>query len=368
MEHFARKTVFYSRASRSTAWETRQEMTLSPTDSNRLRRPASALQALAMSWPLAMLASSGIAAPADAPAAAAPAAEKAELPKAERLELQTTDGVELSAWYYAVGEDEKPRGTVLLVHDLEGSHKTVEPLAKGLQQLGYAVVAPDLRGHGASTTMTRGGEAADEIDAKSLRKNDLLAIAAAAGGRVREQAAMRGDLEAVRGWIKRKSDAGELDIDRLCVVGCGAGGSLATLWTVADYAWPPTTSGAQGRQVRAVALISPAWTFKGVSIQPAVKSDPLRKELPIMIIAGKNDRDAGRLVDQFKGQRPKEWFIQQPGKKPETADGLENPTDASLFSVQLDTTLSADKLAGDRSANAAGIIATFLGLVLDRDG
>lgn len=298
-------------------------------------------------------------------AADGPAAAKDSGPAApEVVELATSDGVDLSAWYYPVADEEKPRGTVILVHDLEGSHKTVESLAKGLQQQGYAVVAPDLRGHGASTSQTQSGGQA--LDAKALRKNDLLAIAATAGGRVREQAAMRGDLEAVRGWIKRQSDEGGLDISRLCVVGCGSGGTLATLWTVADAAWPPTTSGPQGGQVRGLVLISPAWTIKGVSLQPALKTDTIRRDVPMLIVSGKGDRDALRLVDQFKGLRPKEWFIQQPGKKPETADGLKSPTDASFFSVQLDTTLSADKLVADRSTNAASVIATFLGIVLDR--
>jgi dienelactone hydrolase len=302
--------------------------------------------------------------PAEAPAAAPGDQSRGpEMPDPEKIALETSDGVGLTVWYYAVRKDEKPQGIILLVHDLDGSHATIEPFAKGLQQLDYAVVAPDLRGHGASTNLTAGG--ATTLDANALRKNDLLAIAASAGGRVREQAATRGDLEAVRGWIKRQSDAGAVDIERLCVVGCGAGGTLAALWTVADYAWPPTTSGPQGRQVRGLALISPAWTVKGVSIQPALKADAVRREVPLLILSGKNDRDGMRLVDQFKGLRPKEWFIQQPGKKPETADGLAAPTDATFFSVQLDTTLSADKLAADRSTNAARVVATFLAIALE---
>lgn len=306
--------------------------------------------------PLALFfAGSGHGAPADAPPAAEP-------PAPEQLDLRTSDGVELAAWYYAVAGDEKPLGTVILVHDLDGSHKSVEPLATGLQGLGYAVVAPDLRGHGASTKL----EAQDaSIEAKALRKNDLLAIAASTGGRVREQASLRGDLEAVRGWIKRQAEADTLDMKRLCVVGCGGGGTLAALWTLADYSWPPTTSGAQGRQVRGLALISPVWTVKGVSLAPALKADALRREVPILIVSGKNDRDGLRLVDQFKGLRPKEWFIQEPGNKTQTADGLEAPTDATLFSVQLDTTLSADALAADESTNAAAVVATFLGIALD---
>jgi dienelactone hydrolase len=301
--------------------------------------------------------------------ATAPAPAKASAPalaEPEMLDLETTDGVALAAWYYPVAEGERPGGVVILVHDLDGSHKTVEPLAKGLQQLGYAVVAPDLRGHGASQKMA--GLKEPKADTKGLRKNDLLAIAAAEGGRVREQAALRGDLETVRRWIKRKSDAGELDINRLCVVGCGAGATLAALWTVTDSLWLPTATGPQGRQVRALALVSPAWAFKGVSLQPAIKSEVIRHDVPILVVSGTSDRDGLRLIEQFKALRPKAWFIQGPGNRQESAKDVEKkPTDATFFSVQIDTTLSADKLAADRSTNAAAVIGTFLEMAIDRD-
>lgn len=328
----------------------------------RLSRRPAALAAVCVAATALLAPTIGRGEPADSPPAAG-AVETAPKPAApERIDLLTSDGVELAAWYYAVAKDEKPRGTVILVHDLEGSHASVEPLAAGLQRAGYAVVAPDLRGHGDSTKLEAGGTT---TDAKSLRKNDLLAIAASAGGRVRDQASMRGDLEAVRNWIKRQTDDDGPDINRLCVVGCGAGGTLAALWTVADYAWQPTTSGPQGRQVRGLAVISPVWTVKGVTLQPALKADALRREVPILVVSGKNDRDGLRLVEQFKGLRPKEWFTQEPGKKPETAEGLAAPTDATIFSVQLDTPLSADKLAADESTNAAEVVATFLGIALE---
>ena len=304
------------------------------------------------------------------PPAAAEAPETAgaaAMPAAEELALETSDGLNLSAWYYAVSEDAAPLATVILVHDLDGSHKSVEPLALALQKLGCAVVAPDLRGHGASTIRTMANGREEKIDPKTFKKSDLELIAAAMGGSVRDQSAIRGDIEAVRNFVKEKSDAGELDIDRLCVVGSGTGATLAALWTAADWAWPPIASGPQGQQVRALVLISPIWATKGLSISPALSADVLKRQLPIMVLAGKDDRDATRLVEQLKKQRPKEWFEQRAGQQPAKAKDLEKVADATIFFMQADSTLSGDKLAADRSAGPGDRVKTFLSLVLDRN-
>ena len=138
----------------------------------------------------------------------------------EELQLETSDGIRIAAWYYPAAEGSKADATVILVHDLDGSHETVDTLARSLQVAGCAVVAPDLRGHGESG-LRPDGVRGDAGDSRLLKKADLESIAAATGGSHRGQAALRGEIEAVRNWIKQKSETGELDIDRLCVVGCG---------------------------------------------------------------------------------------------------------------------------------------------------
>jgi pimeloyl-ACP methyl ester carboxylesterase len=307
-------------------------------------------------------------APAAPPAATADteAAKKDSLPETETLSLETSDGVNLAAWYYAVPEGASPLATVILVHDLDGSHKSVEPLALALQKSGIAVVAPDLRGHGASSAQVTPNGNKEKLDPKTFKKADLEMIAASAGGRLRDQSGVRGDIEAVRNFIKQKSDAGELDIDRLCVVGSGAGATLAALWTAADWAWPPIASGPQGRQVQALVFVSPVWATKGLTISPALSMDALKRQVPIMVIAGRDDRDATRLVDQLKKQRPKEWFEQRIGQPIAKAKDLEQVADATIFFMQADSTLSADKLAAEPSAAAAEKIKTFLSLVLGK--
>jgi pimeloyl-ACP methyl ester carboxylesterase len=302
-----------------------------------------------------------------APAAdPAPATDAATATSGEELRLETSDGLRIAAWYYRVPADTKPRAVVMLVHDLEGSHKTVEPLARALQLAGYAVVAPDLRAHGASAGRVTAAARVEDVEPRMLKKADLEAIAAATGGRLRDQSAFRGELEAVRNWIKARSDAGELDIDRLCVVGCGLGGTLSALWTAADWNWPPTTTGPQGRQVRALALVSPVWASKGISLSVPLASEAIRNQVPVMVIAGKADRDAPRLFDQLKRFRPDAWFAVRLGKPPEKAPGLDDAASGTAFFSQIDTTLTADKLASDPAADVGGQLQTFFQFALAR--
>jgi len=283
----------------------------------------------------------------------------------EELRLETSEGIPIAAWYYPPAKDVKAAATVILVHDLEGSHKTVESLARGLQRAGCAVVAPDLRGHGASGFRPAGQPGTGSGEHRTLRKPDLEAIAAATGGRLRDQSAMRGEIEAVRNWIRQRSDGNALDIDRLCVVGCGLGGTLAAMWSAADWNWPPTTSGPQGQQVRAIVLVSPVWATKGVSMSLPLTSDAIQHRIPILLLAGRADRDATRLFDQIKRYRPSAWFLQRAGQQPpEKAKELADPAAATAFLIQVDTSLSADKLANDPDLNAADKIRTFISLAL----
>jgi len=284
----------------------------------------------------------------------------------EELRLETSDGLRIAAWYYRVPGEAKPQAVVMLVHDMEGSHKTVEPLARALQRAGYAVVAPDLRAHGASRGRAASAARGEDVEPRMLKKADLEAIAAASGGTVRDQSAFRGELEAVRNWIKSRSETGELDIDRLCVVGCGLGGTLAAMWTAADWNWPPRTTGPQGRQVRALALVSPVWASKGVSLSVPLASEAIRQQVPVMVIAGKADRDGPRLFDQFKRFRPDAWFAVRPGKPPEKPPGLAEAADGTAFFSQVDTSLTADKLASDPASHVGDQLKTFFQFALAR--
>ena len=297
------------------------------------------------------------------PVPAAAAKENA----AQELLLETSDGVSIAAWYYPLPKDAASLGTVILIHDLDGSHRTVEPLAKALQAAGCSVVAPDLRGHGASVMKLGPAGPGPEGQAKSLRKADFEIMAATAGGTVREQADVRGDVECVYDWIRQQAARDKLQMKPLVVVGSGTGATVAARWAAADAAWPPIASGPQGRQVGGVVLIGPAFVSKGFSIQPALSQELLGRSPPVLVLSGSDDRDAARIFDQIKRHRPRETFDERKGA---TANGeaAEKPT---LFLLKVPVNRSGDPLACYRSTDpknphdAASRITGFLSKVVN---
>jgi pimeloyl-ACP methyl ester carboxylesterase len=298
--------------------------------------------------------------------------EPAPPPEPERFSLQTMpDAVDLAAWYYASPAEDGPLATVLLVHDLGGSHAVLEPLALALQAGGCAVVAPDLRGHGESPLERLKGAAGDGDQSKLLKRNDFMAMATTAGGRLRTQSAVRGDLECVRNWLKQRAESGEVDLGKLYVVGSGLGAAVASTWTIADAAWPPVASGPQGGDVRGLVLIEPTLVTRGFSMTRLLPLEPLRTELPVMILSTGDSRDSQKVFDQFKRARPSDWFDNREKESP--AKG----TEASLFFLAIPARapgggqLSADQFAALRSADPrrldpAAAILTIIRATLDR--
>jgi pimeloyl-ACP methyl ester carboxylesterase len=270
------------------------------------------------------------------------------------FDLETSDGVALRIWQYPAAA-EPVVATVLLLHDLEGSHATVEDLSIALQAGGCHVIAPDLRGHGASTRLSHPSRAEKvaELEAKRLTSNDLRMMAATAGGNLRRQATLRGDIETVRNWL-RNSPSIRAPGSRLCVIGSGLGGTVGALWTAADWAWRPTTEGAQGQEVNALVLISPSWSVRGLSLSPALQSPAIKQQIPIMLVAGDRSQEADRLFRILKVARPDAWFAQAADGTIQKSDAVKEPSDAHLFSFHIASTLSPDKLACSESGSTVG--------------
>jgi len=304
--------------------------------------------------------------PSIAPGQATPAA-----PTSETVSLDTTDGVRLEAVYYPVAAKAGPTGSpavpqapppvVILLHDLEGSHASVAALATGLQQRGIAVLAPDLRGHGGSTR--RLGIGVGELDARSLRKADFEAMGQSRGGRIRQQATDRGDVEVACGWLKELADKGGVDLGRLFVVGSGLGATVAAGWTVNDAAWPDIASGPQGRQVRGIVLISPELSTKGFALLPLFKTETLRRTLPLMMIAGEGEKDAVKIFADLQKARPAEWYEQRAAETAATPNPRKTEgTSETLFFFELRTPARADALAS--ASDVPGLVAGFINKVL----
>ncbi len=310
----------------------------------------------------------------DAPAAT----EQEPLAEPTELRLDTSDGIGLGVQYFAVGKKTTPIATVILVHDLGSSSDALAPLAKTLQQTGCVVLVPDLRGHGESSIPAYAKAAADGNQSKLLKAPDFKAMAATAGGRVRGQSDIRGDIEAVRHWLKGQADAGKLDLDKRVIVGSGLGAAVAATWTVADAAWPPLASGHQGGQVRGLVLIDPAFATKGFTIGPALAAEPVKTKLPIMILGGTASSDSGKIFGQLKRARPTAWFDSRMFDATERRNtSPAKDSEASLLYVQVDARdrtgrpLGGDQLAAlvasaPQQRTPAALVAVFVKAIAER--
>ncbi len=270
------------------------------------------------------------------PATAQPGgtAKPEAIPAPEDIALTTKDGLQLKATYFA-SKKGKQAVPVVLLHMFEGSGGDFRELALGLQGLGHAVVVPDLRGHGGSTEIIG---ARKPLDAKTLSKRDFFAMVSQ-------------DMEAVKRFLLEKNDEEELNVEKLCLVGAEMGANVALDWARLDWSWPKLATGKQGQDVKALVLISPQWSFRGLSAQPAVAHPAVRSELSIMIIVGEGDRaaerDAVRLKKAFERYHPdppKEKWVEE----------------KDFWYIPLKTNLQGTKMLGVNELQIGPYIARFI--------
>ncbi|HEY2881906.1 MAG TPA: alpha/beta fold hydrolase [Pirellulales bacterium] len=273
--------------------------------------------------------------PAGAPVVPAPP----KIPAPQNVLLKPTyDGVQLSATYYPTRLEKqaaKDAVPVLLLHQWKGSRADYNDLALDLQKAGCAVLVPDLRGHGQSTRRVMPDGKERQIDPAQISKADMEAMAYA------EQAGA-GDVEVCKSYLMAKNNAGELNIDKLVVVGAEMGASLAVNWSDRDWSWAPLLgAGKQGQFVKAVVLISPNWTFKGFNIAPAVADRDFAANVSWLIAVGSQDSKA--LSEAKRMQQGLERFLPPPATPGRPlVEFLPYPT--SLEGTKL---LPTQKLAGE---------------------
>ncbi|MEO1497762.1 MAG: hypothetical protein AAFV43_11490 [Planctomycetota bacterium] len=208
------------------------------------------------------------------------------------VEIETRDGVALRGVYYAsaIGREAVP---VVLLADHSKSRAMLEPLALSLQMFGgkqglnAAVLAIDLRGQGDSRTPTQAG---------SRRE-----------GRIDAREHVTIDLEAVRSWLVAKNDAAELNLNRLAYVGVGSGALVALNAAARDWAMEDLASSKQGRDVKAVVMVSPVWKHGGVNALAALRQPGIQKNVALMVMFGDQDREqtaaADRILKQLERSR-----------------------------------------------------------------
>lgn len=206
---------------------------------------------------------------ATAAQAAATEDDADEVPPPEPLLLKTFDGLRLAATFYPGPEgkeDGKETVPIVLLHmqkrnDKEHTGNDYAEFATILQKQGHAVLVPDLRGHGQSTKKTvtsRTGALINEtLDASNMSRNEFSNM-------------VRFDMPRLKSFLVEKNNAGELNIERLCVIGAEMGASVALHWARSDWGLPPKGNKKQGQDIKLLVLISPEWNTPGLTIGGAM--------------------------------------------------------------------------------------------------
>jgi pimeloyl-ACP methyl ester carboxylesterase len=264
-----------------------------------------------------------------------------KIPEPEDVKLTTKDGVTLTATYYP-GTAKKETVPIIMIHDIDGQRGDYHGLASYLQTFGYASIVPDLRGHGQSRTQTYPNGNNGTIDGDKLKGPALEACWL--------------DIEACKKFLLEKNNEGELNIDQLCVIGAEFGGILAVRWAAKDWSWPALTSQKQGQDVKAIVLLSPQASYKGVAVRDALTSPAVRTQFSFMLVAGEKDTkataEAKKLQKELQSQRPKV-----------SDDDSDRNKLKEVFLIQPDVSLSGTKLLAS-GTGVPGNIARFIELRL----
>jgi pimeloyl-ACP methyl ester carboxylesterase len=161
-------------------------------------------------------------------------------------------------------------------------------------------------------------------------------------------------MEAVRRFLIEKNDDGELNINKLCIVGSGMGASVAANWALQDWTAPPLATGKQGQDVKALVLISPRWSYNGLSMQDPLKFGPLRQNVSWLLVCGGKDAkvkaDFERVEKQLERSHPLEE--KKPGAAVATRKGLQVS--------KLNSTLEGDRLYSQSAAAIDDQVVKFL--------
>jgi pimeloyl-ACP methyl ester carboxylesterase len=256
-------------------------------------------------------------------------------PQPEVITLTTDDGVDLKTTYYYPATKKGMEKTIpiIIVHGTKGDRHDFEDLATYLQGLGHAVIVPDLRGQGANTHFT-------------LRPDDYGLIVSA-------------DMEAVKRFLKEQNNEKKLNIDALCIIGVGSGAVVALNYSQIDWAYPPLAIGKQGQDVKALVLVSPDLSVKGLSARDALADVNVRANLSILLIYGEKNSKAARDAKLVYGA-----FERYHAKPP--TDEKEAAETQDLFKVTQETALQGAKLLNESNfkANLNSMIGKFIDLRL----
>jgi pimeloyl-ACP methyl ester carboxylesterase len=287
------------------------------------------------------------------PAAKKVAVKKKDVPKPPKsrdVHLKTRDELQLTVTYYPslLQKDAVP---IVLLHDYKGNRqqRPYEETADKYQALGYAVLVPDLRGHGESINFakTAGAATRPALRLKALKPADFTKM-------------VHQDMRTVKSFLMKENNAGKLNIEKLCLIGTGMGASVAANFATFDWSHQQFAGAKkQGRDVRGLVMVSPNYSFRGLPLTYFLAHRNLPQELKmmheqlsIMMIVGKQNTghyaDAKRIF--------KKLSLQHVGKE------AENLKQRSLFfsNWQHDTPLQGIDLLTAPSLKVADDVGFFI--------
>lgn len=219
------------------------------------------------------------------------------------VEIVTKDGVLLAGTFFPAEEAGEETPIVVLLADKGESPVVFERLALRLQsnrdanrRTGFSVLAIALRGQGDSTRVRLpSGEVVDRRGAR-LTPADAAAM-------------VKVDMEAVRQFLVDKNDAGELNLNRLGYLGVGHGALVAMNAAAVDWSVPELNRGKQGRDVKALVLVSPPWQQLGLSMLPALRQPGVQSQVAVLVTYGNEETSskdqAERIIRQLEKERPR---------------------------------------------------------------
>lgn len=186
--------------------------------------------------------------------------------------VETKDGVRLRVGYFPPKEPGKDVVPIMLIHEWEGQFSPYYRLARALKDAGFAVVVPELRGHGESNKYRTPTGEEREFDPSRMGPADVSAM-------------LSRDLETVKKFLEEKNDEEILNLNALTLIGVGEGAVLAANWAMRDWSFPSVGSKKQGQDVKALVLVSPEKLLKGQKLDNMFR-DRFVPFLPTLIIAG----------------------------------------------------------------------------------
>ena len=269
------------------------------------------------------------------------------IPKAVRvtgksLQTDAPDNLILTATYLP-GNRGKKTVPIILLHDFGGSRSDLAVLAKTLQKEGYAVLVPDLRGHGGSTKIEIGPEKYEELAYKKLDKSFFMDM-------------LQFDLPALKKFLRKENNKGTLNIDKLCICGVGAGGMLAAYYAPAD--WDPMVKRKKANprmgDVKSFIMISPPKVCAGFKFQGALINPNWNMYLSCLILSGgdgSREVDRPRVLEVQIGKRCSKELVQK-----------------QVFAIQLDDqSAQGIDLVAEEDSEAVTTILEFLAEQKKRD-